>query len=56
MKKGTVPFSQNLSLGEDWVVKNRLNSSTKMARKHAAFAPASQLLGEGQWVKKPFEG
>jgi hypothetical protein len=33
-------------------------SSGYMVQKHVAFAPASKifLLGEGQWVKKPFEG
>jgi hypothetical protein len=29
-----------------------------MVQKHVAFAPANQIFlpGEGQWVKKPFEG
>jgi hypothetical protein len=31
-------------------------SSGRVVRKHTAFAPANSLLGEGQWVKKPFEG
>jgi hypothetical protein len=45
-----------LRASEGRVVKNRLNGSGRVARKHADFAPANQLLCEGQWVKKPFEG